>query len=167
MSKKNQLQSNMRIINDWANRLFMQQSHTPQIKLCSRKTNTGSIFERELNDQDWYERLFTTAARAVRASKKILVIRDKKIVCEFALPSQHSEVFIGSHSMADIVLHGNKIDPFYAKIRCCNGKYQLENLDSERSIFLNGKKMLTNAVVDLQDGAVIRIMAYTIRLVIQ
>lgn len=92
-----------------------------------------------------------------------MVIRDRKKVYEFEFRNNCSEIVIGSHSLADIVLESPKILPFHAKISCIKGAYQIEDLGSEQGTFLNGKKLISNEARALSDGSSFNIMAFKIR----
>jgi len=167
MLQTNQLQSNMDISSDWPRHLFDQSNgmreSISKSKSSAYKAQSEILFAHRHHNLHWSKRLFSSTMTGLKPYDKLVVIRDRKIVCEYEFRSKDSVVLIGSNSNADVVLEGSKVDPFHARVSCKNGQYQLEDLGNERGSYLNGKKVTPNKAVKLQNGSSVRIMAFQIR----
>jgi ferredoxin-NADP reductase len=163
MLSTDSLQNLNSIGGDRVNLLFNQLTESNKIFTKKTASNTSGFIKDRQSDSHWSNQLFASAATGIKPYDKLVVIKDRKKVYEFEFRNNRSEIVIGSHSLADIVLESPKILPFHAKISCVNGEYQIEDLGSENGTYLNGKKLITNEAQALSDGSSFHIMAFRIR----
>ncbi len=163
MLSTNSLQNLNPIDSDRVNLLFNQLTESNNKFTKKTISNTSSFIKDRQPNSHWSNQLFASAATGIKPYDKLVVIRDRKRVYEFEFRNNRSEIVIGSHNLADIVLESPKISPFHAKISCINGEYQIEDLGSEHGTYLNGKKLISNEVQALFGGSSINIMAFRIR----
>ncbi len=167
MLQANQFQSSMDVGSNWSRNLFNQSNaiceSIPKSKCNAYKVKSELLIAHRHRNHHWSKQLFSSATSGLKPYDKIVVIRDRKTICEYEFRSNRCEVLIGSNSIADVVLEGPKVDQFHARITCKNGQYQLEVLGSESGCYLNGKKVSLNKVLKLKNGSSVRIMAFQIR----
>ncbi len=155
-------QNNIREKNDWFDCLIKQSSKTNvKNKNVNKKEKTLEIIQ---NKPESLKQRFSSIPSGIPLYDKLIVIREKKILCEFEFKHNLTEVIIGHHLMANIVLDGPKVSPFHCKISCQNGHYFLQDLDSQYGTYLNGKKIIPKHSVELQNATSIRVMAFQIQL---
>ncbi len=162
-----QIQNNNPVNSDWTQRLFIRPKELNEhISLNTKSTsssNSALLTGHRRQDHHWSKHLFACATIGLKPYDKLVVFRDKKILCEYKFRSNQSEVVIGSNCIADIVLEGSKVDQFHARVSCNNGKFQFEDLGSKNGSYLNGKKMIENQPMELKNGSSVCIMAFQIR----
>lgn len=112
----------------------------------------------------WARSLFESPKSKLKRYNKLIIKRNRSVLCEYEFRSTLSETLIGSHQSANIQLKGAHIEKTHAKIYFQKGRYQIEDLDSVYGCFLNGKKLLPYTPFVFENGDRLRIMGYEVRL---
>lgn len=153
---------------DWPQRLFDQAKQAQDRKPLMRDSviNDSSSFlipHHKCSTSHWTDQLFNEVKTDRLSADKLIIQRDHQVIGEFVFREDISEITLGSHRKADIILKWPKINSFHVKILCEEGKYFIQDLGSERGTFLNGKRIHAHQTIELSEDAAFSIMAFSMR----
>lgn len=113
------------------------------------------------HDASWSEQLFDSLDhKHLKRCEKMVISKNREILQEIELNKCKAEYIIGHDPLADIQLESAKVSKFHALLSCRDGRFFIQDLNSENGTYFNGVRLKQHETREIRDGNRARIMGF-------